>query len=165
MERKIATQLTDKVKSLVALKLNSPYYFGNDDECIFHYPNFYNYNGFLKGYHIDLLLKDYELVSEQEFLDYFKEDESIPKRMIDDIKKGMLYPNEFYKPKIKFKKPIHYSQTKSGMDVFDVANDWNIKEPELFSALKYILRCGKKDEASKEIEKAIDCLQRYKKRI
>lgn len=174
--KKIATKLTPKVKEFIRETFKSDYY--NDkfvsENDVFHYPNVKDFNGFCKGEHCFFCLKEgYEEVSEQEFLDYFKEEDpliydltkaqNIPKgfRTVPNIELPDLPDDILFKKEISIK-PSHYSQTKSGMDVFDVARDWNIKEPEHFSALKYVLRLGKKDEATKEIDKAIDCLKRLK---
>lgn len=62
------------------------------------------------------------------------------------------------------KQPQHY-QNPEGIDVFAVADIFDIKDPRLFSALKYILRCGKKDEEEKEIQKAVHCLELYRAKV
>lgn len=142
--KKIATKLTHTVAKLIN-NISGSKYIGGDGFII----NFFD-NSITIG--IEPLL-GYEKVSEQDFLDYFKK-ETLPEMPDDVVFTTVISSNS--------DKPQHYSQTKSGMDVFDVARDWNIKEPEHFSALKYVLRLGKKDEATKEIDKAIDCLQRLK---
>jgi len=55
-------------------------------------------------------------------------------------------------------KPVYYTN-EQGIDVFSVADVFKITEPRLFSALKYILRCGKKDDAVQELKKAKHCLE------
>ena len=54
-------------------------------------------------------------------------------------------------------KPKHY-QT-GGVDVIDIAKLYNLNFNQ-GSAVKYICRAGKKDDEIKDIEKAIDFLQR-----
>lgn len=61
-------------------------------------------------------------------------------------------------------KPKHYTNS-AGLDVFGVADIFEIKDPRHFSALKYVLRCGKKDEALGEIKKAIHCLELYREHL
>lgn len=49
--------------------------------------------------------------------------------------------------------PIHY-QSKNGMEVIDVIDNFELNF-NLGNAVKYILRCGKKDNDIQELNKAI----------
>lgn len=54
--------------------------------------------------------------------------------------------------------PIHYNNGKQ-YDLIDVALDYNLNFFR-FNVLKYICRAGKKEDEIKDLEKAIDYLQR-----
>jgi hypothetical protein len=54
--------------------------------------------------------------------------------------------------------PIHYNNKKE-YDLIDVALDYNLNFFR-FNVLKYICRAGKKDDEIKDLEKAIDYLER-----
>lgn len=54
--------------------------------------------------------------------------------------------------------PIHYNNGKQ-YDLIDVALDYNLNFFR-FNVLKYICRAGKKEDEIKDLEKAIDYLER-----
>ena len=54
--------------------------------------------------------------------------------------------------------PNHY-KTQSNLDVIDFCNDYKLNFNR-GSAIKYIARAGKKEDEIKDLEKAIDFLQR-----
>lgn len=62
----------------------------------------------------------------------------------------------------KIIKPDYY-KGKSGKDVIDVAEDFNLS-PLQFNAIKYIVRAGRKDKEKfcEDVNKAIECLERMK---
>lgn len=57
-----------------------------------------------------------------------------------------------------YETPAHYNNSK-GYDIIDVAQDYQLNFNR-GSALKYIARAGRKDNEIKDLEKAIDFLQR-----
>lgn len=62
----------------------------------------------------------------------------------------------------KIIKPDYY-KGKSGRDVIDVAEDFELN-PLQFNAIKYIVRAGRKDKEKfyEDVDKAIECLERMK---
>ena len=60
-------------------------------------------------------------------------------------------------------KPTHY-QTKTDFDVIDFSNLYSLNFCK-GSAVKYIARAGKKDDAIQDLKKAIDFLQREIKHL
>lgn len=54
--------------------------------------------------------------------------------------------------------PLHYNSKKE-YDLIDVALDYNLNFFR-FNVLKYICRAGKKEDEIKDLEKAIDYLER-----
>jgi hypothetical protein len=59
--------------------------------------------------------------------------------------------------------PIRYNSNK-GYDVIDVIKDYNLNFNR-GNILKYIIRAGKKDNELKDLEKALDYLQREIKHL
>lgn len=57
--------------------------------------------------------------------------------------------------------PSHYQGKK--FEVIDIIEDYDLNF-NLGNAIKYILRCGKKDKAKQELEKAIWYIQREMKK-
>ena len=74
-----ATKLTPAIKEWIRTEFGSYCYDNHNSEHYFHYPNFDNNKGFKDGIHVlNKVLPDYNIVSEQEFLDEFSKRE--PKR-------------------------------------------------------------------------------------
>jgi hypothetical protein len=59
--------------------------------------------------------------------------------------------------------PTHYDNQKN-YDLIDVALDYNLNFFR-FNVLKYICRAGKKEDEIKDLEKAIDYLERELKHL
>ena len=57
------------------------------------------------------------------------------------------------------KKPAHYTEGRD-FEPLDVIEDWKLGF-HLGNALKYIARCGRKDNNVQDIKKAIEYLRRY----
>lgn len=62
------------------------------------------------------------------------------------------------KPKMRGTQ-LHYENSTSKYDVIDICHDYGLNFNR-GNVIKYVLRCGKKDDQVKELEKAVDYLQR-----
>ncbi|MBC7524823.1 MAG: hypothetical protein H7239_10325 [Flavobacterium sp.] len=70
--KKLATKLTPAIKAWIKDEFGSDVYYKYEIDSYFHFPNYENFNGFLKGEHTSgAIAYNYTLVSEQEFLDEF----------------------------------------------------------------------------------------------
>lgn len=71
--KKLATKLTPAIKAWIKEEFGSDYYNNEFGIGLFHFPNIYNYEGFIAGSHFfDKKEKDYTLISEQDFLAEFQ---------------------------------------------------------------------------------------------
>lgn len=57
----------------------------------------------------------------------------------------------------------HYQANINGapVDVFDIARAYCLQDPEQITALRYVLRAGKKGNKPEQISKAIKCCERW----
>lgn len=76
---------------------------------------------------------------------------------LDVMRYRVVYPVDKPKPEM-VDQPGHY-QTPSGLTAIDVIEAFELDFP-VGNAVKYLLRCGKKDDPKQEIEKAIWYLKR-----
>ena len=60
--------------------------------------------------------------------------------------------------------PPHY-KSDSGLEAIDVLEAFFPDNPHLWTAVKYLLRCGKKNDPAEEIGKSIWYLERYLEKI
>lgn len=80
---------------------------------------------------------------------------------VHDIFHGMENEDCFFKHfkiVVKSEKPIHY-QTDNNIDVIDFCKMYNLNF-NLGNVVKYVARAGKKDDEMKDLEKALDFIQR-----
>jgi len=77
--RKIATKLTPRIAEFVNQKREVYYISGG-----LHYPNYENFNGFKINNHLNnKIVEGYQEVTEQDFINYFNENETMKTKFID----------------------------------------------------------------------------------
>ena len=70
--KKLATKLTPAIKAWIKEEFGSDSYDSRNECLYFHFPNHFNYSGYVKWHHAGSEIeKDYTEVSEQEFLNEF----------------------------------------------------------------------------------------------
>lgn len=80
--RKIATKLTARIVDFARKKVGVDYMI--DENNYFHYPNYFDYKGFKKGFHgCEKIEEGYDELTEQEFINYFNENETMKTKFID----------------------------------------------------------------------------------
>ena len=86
------------------------------------------------------------------------EEKDLIEKIIQDIKVGKEQEaHNFLSKNSMVEHPKHYQGNK--YEVIDIIEDFNLNF-SLGSAIKYILRAGKKDDRNQDLEKAIWYLQR-----
>lgn len=81
----------------------------------------------------------------------------------NDVDDGRVTKLEI-KPSVSEKKPMrgtrtHYENSTGKYDVIDIINDYKLNFNR-GNIVKYVLRCGKKDNSIQELEKAKDYIER-----
>jgi len=82
MERKIATKMSTRIAEFVNEKTGFNY--AKQVGYFFHYPNLENFNGFKINNHLNnKIVEGYQEVTEQDFINYFNENETMKTKFID----------------------------------------------------------------------------------
>lgn len=125
MERKIATKLTPRIAEFVNSK--SKFGYSSNKLIYFHYPNLDNSKGFKDRSHTSFIVqKDYQKVTEQEFINYFNEKETMKKKFIDI--------SETSKPEKKETVFTHYLNNNTGWQQTKI-------KPEQVTKVYYLGKC------------------------